>query len=102
MSVSCPAEACEFTGMVDQVEGHIGGVADKAHRGVSMSSLQESLHGKASEGPPVGLILLLVLGLSVSWYLYQQSEGEAESEDSEGLEGSKQGERVVAPGDVDA
>lgn len=102
MSVTCPAETCDFTGMVDQVEGHIGGVADEAHRGVTVSSLQESLHGKASEGLRVGLLLLVVGAVVVVWYYYQQKEESAETEESAGAEGFNQGELVAPAGGADA
>lgn len=93
MSVQCPADPCDFTGMIDQVEGHIGGKADKVHEGVTTSSLQESLHGEGSDGLPVwvlgGLSLLVVL---VVWYHFRTKNRENGPSESPEQEESGSGE----------
>jgi hypothetical protein len=88
MSVECPAADCGYTGHLDAVEGHIGGVSE-GHDGLVPADLRKSLHGEGSEGLAVGLIALVVV-VAVLWYLHRQGDGEesetADTEASEGLE----------------
>jgi hypothetical protein len=85
MAVACPAAGCEYSGLVDQVEGHLGGVADAAHEGLTVSALEESLHGEGSEGlPAVALGGLVLVGVLVA-YLYLE-EKKRQSEPSEGVQ----------------
>lgn len=44
MAVQCPAEGCDYSGMLDAVEGHVGGKVDDLHDGVVMSEVGESFH----------------------------------------------------------
>lgn len=90
MSVQCPAAGCGYTGHLDAVEGHIGGVADALHEGVVTADLRTP-DGKASDGLMLGLLaLLLVAGAAV--YLSSEEPGEeAESGDSEPSEGLEEG-----------
>jgi hypothetical protein len=107
MSVECPAGGCGYTGHLDAVEGHIGGVGDRVHEGVVVADLRKSLHGKASGGLPAGLVLLVVGSVVVVLYLRSQGESggseglnqsESEDIDQSGGQGDEQEvEEPVAP-----
>jgi len=88
MSVECPAAGCGYTGHLDAVEGHIGGVSE-GHDGLVPADLRKSLHGEGSEGLAVGLVALVVVAV-VLVYLYRSGNEEeddtGDSEASEGLE----------------
>lgn len=88
MAVECPASGCDYSGHLDAVEGHIGGVSE-GHDGLVPADLRKSLHGEGSEGLAVGLIALVVV-VAVLWYLHRQASeddgGSGVSESSEALE----------------
>lgn len=64
MSVQCPADGCDFTGHMDAVEGHIGGVSDPDHVGVVVPDLRASL-SKGTNTRKIGLLVALVVGIFV-------------------------------------
>lgn len=88
MAVECPVDDCSFTGLLDAVEGHIGGVAE-GHGGVVPADVRKSLDGEGSEGVPGGLVVLVVLALLIWYFPPPEDEGESgtgESEASQGVE----------------
>ncbi len=69
MAVECPAEGCDFEGMVDAVAGHIGGSNDDVHAGVVPDRVSEA----GSGGPglstlQVALVVaaVVLVGLAVA------------------------------------
>jgi hypothetical protein len=97
MAVECPAEPCDFSGTIDQVEGHLGGVCDTPHDGLVVSSITESLHGEGSEGLPVGLLVgLAVAGIGVWWLAQSSGSDEEEPEETSGEASNGEEVPVVA------
>lgn len=82
MSVQCPAEPCDFTGTLDAVEGHLGGVCDTDHTGIVVSDLRQSLHG-GSEGGRKGLLVALGVVAVVVFVFYISRPEQAGSPTSE-------------------
>jgi hypothetical protein len=95
MGVECPAEPCDFSGTLDQVEGHLGGVCDSPHDGLVVSSITESLHNEGSEGLSVGLLAGLAVVAIAVWWLTQSSDSD-EEEASETSGEASSDEEVVA------
>lgn len=87
MSIECPAKGCGYTGHLDAVEGHIGGVADALHDGVVTADLRKSLHGEGSEGVDEKAILIgIVVLVVVLWGVWKASRT-GEDRADEGSEG---------------
>lgn len=89
MSVECPAAGCDYSGHLDAVEGHLGGVADKAHRGVVPADLRKSLDGKGSEGLAVGLALVVVVAVLLLYWSGSDEQEEGGTDESEASEGAE-------------
>lgn len=84
MAVSCPADGCDFDGTMDQVEGHIGGVADDLHEGIVESELVQSLQGEGNDGLPIGL--LAVVGLVLLVLMFSSDSSSSPTGPSLGLD----------------
>lgn len=89
MAIECPASGCDYTGTLDAVEGHVGGVADALHEGVVTSGLAQSLHGEGSGGvdgvnwkPLVAVGIVVLIGL---WWLSRDTRT-SEEQAAEGPE----------------
>lgn len=87
MSVECPASGCDYSGYMDAVEGHIGGVNDAVHRAVVKSDLRKSLDGEGSTGgfwTPFRVLLVVLVGLLLVGVLMEGAEETvADSEEEE-------------------
>lgn len=91
MAVKCPASGCDYSGTLDAVEGHIGGVRDSLHEGIVASDLVKSLHGEGSDGASEGASLspwwVLVAGLLLVgvllWMGSRDQDDRADQEDEQ-------------------
>lgn len=72
MSIECPASGCDYTGMLDAVEGHVGGKADALHEGVVIPQVGNSLTGGEGSGEDfeIPLWVLIAVGVVALGLLY--------------------------------
>lgn len=99
MSIQCPADGCDFTGMLDAVQGHVGGSGDTLHDGLAPPDVRAGLD--QGEGPAEGsqmpswvvvavalvLVLLVVHAHTSDWSESEDRDEPAERVDSAALRG---------------
>lgn len=64
MAIECPAPGCDYSGLVDQVAGHIGGCTDELHDGMVPTRVRGGVdQGGVDHDGGVPTIVLVGVGL---------------------------------------
>jgi hypothetical protein len=77
MAVDCPAQGCDFEGMVDAVAGHIGGKTDNLHAGVVPDRVGGGLPSENSTGLSTTQIVVIVAVVVLVFAVEINPSGEA-------------------------
>jgi hypothetical protein len=97
MSIECPAGACDYTGTMDAVEGHIGGTADALHEGVAVPDVRAYLDGEEGGGEAFEMPLWAWVAVAVVVVLlvYQFTGGNDQPDDQGDDQGVEAGDRAT-------
>ena len=69
MAATCPAPDCNFTGSLDQVQGHFGGCSDASHDIPTKTFIEEGTERQPNRGSSIKPLLLVLIGIGVVVYL---------------------------------